>query len=269
MNGDLHDYQKLFDAVSAMVFVITYDGIILAVNRSVMDKLGYSRTELVGQKVISIHPPGSEEKICRILDSLVQAEEALCTLALVAKNGLFIDVETRIYKGSWETVPVLFGFSVDITKQKVSEQKFEAIFTYSPIPIMVSRLADGLIIDVNDAWCRLMGYTREDVAGKTTTEIAVWADPEERDNLVAVLEHTPHILGYPVHLLSANREAIYGLISGTELTINGEAVWITSLVDHTEQKLLEEQIDEIRELTITIALEKLEKQLASNKYIRG
>jgi hypothetical protein len=41
------------------------------------------------------------------------------------------------------------------------------------------------------------------------------------------------------------------------------------MVDYTERKLLEDQLDEIRELTITSALEQLEKQFSRNKYIRG
>jgi hypothetical protein len=58
-------------------------------------------------------------------------------------------------------------------------------------------------------------------------------------------------------------------MSGTVTTISGEELWVTSMVDYTERKLLEDQLDEIRELTITSALEQLEKQFSRNKYIRG
>ena len=269
MNGELRDYQRLFDAISAMVFVITYRGDILSVNSAVVSNLGYSRSELLRMNVLALHPAGSEEEVSCVLSRLADSSETICTLPLVTKNGNFIEVETRIYKGEWEGNPVLFGISSDVTQQRTSERKFRAIFDFSPIPIAVSRLADGYMIDVNSAWCRLMGFQREAVVGKKTTDLGVWADTSERDALLEALLHAPRIDGYPVHLLNASGDSVYGLMSGTVTTISGEELWVTSMVDYTERKLLEDQLDEIRELTITSALEQLEKQFSRNKYIRG
>lgn len=269
MNGNLNDYHRLFDSIDAMLFVVRFDGTILAVNRTVIDRLGYKRDELIGHNVLMIHPEGSEDEICESMALLATKEESVCNLPLVSKCGRHMAVETRIYRGTWEDESVLFGFSVDITKQKTIELQCEAIFRFSPMPILVSSVADGKIIDVNDAWCNLVSRERDDCIGKTTIELGIWQDVEEREIIIEELEHATTISGCPVRLVSGNGEGVYGLLSGTKMTINGEEIWITSLIDHTEQYLLEQQLDEIRELAVTSALEQLNNQLATNKYIRA
>lgn len=268
MNGDLSDYQKLFDAISVMAFVITRSGNILAANHAVMERLGYAKAELIGGHIIAIHPPGSETEIHRALDALSVSDESVCVLPVVSKSGKYIEVETKIYKGTWEGESVLFGFSSDVGKQKTAERKWQAVFQYSPIPIVLSRISDGMIFDANDAWCKMLGYSRDYVINKTTVELGVWANLHDRTILIDALNRSLDIEGFPVTLVNSNNEILYGEMSGSQITIDGEALWITSLVDQTERRQLEQRLDKIREITISSALEELEKQLSANKYIK-
>ncbi len=61
---------------------------------------------------------------------------------------------------------------------------FEALFMASPIAASVSRLSDGRLVAVNDAWLSLTGLRREDAIGRTTVEIGHWSSEEERDRYV-------------------------------------------------------------------------------------
>ena len=268
MNGHLLDYVKLIDAIDTMLFVITPDGNILACNSAVTRRLGYQRDQLVGKNVNSIHPAGSMDEVTKVLQVLNGCDETVCYLPLVDINGRYIEVETRIYKGTWEGDPVLFGLSTDITEQRMTERKCEAVFQYSPIPILVSRVSDGLIIDANGAWQMVTGYAKDEVIGKTTKSLHLWSNPDERDRLVALLDDRSDFYNEPVTLRTKHWDEVYGLLSGAQLTLDGEHIWITSLIDHTEQHLLEQQLDEIRQLAITSALDQLDKQMKKNKYIR-
>ena len=268
MNGDLLDYQKLFDAISVMTFVITNSGEILAANHAVLERLGYSRDELIGSHILSIHPPNSEAEIRRVLDALSISEVSVCTLPVVSKHGEYIEVETKIYKGTWEGESVLFGFCSDVGKQRSAERKWQAVFQYSPIPIMLSRLSDGMVYDANGAWCRMLGYARHEIIGKTTTGLGVWANPHDRAIIIDALNKSLDISDFPVTLVNRDNELIYGEISGSQISIDGEALWITSLIDQTAERQLKLKIDEIREITISSAMEEIDKQLLSNKYIR-
>jgi len=52
-------------------------------------------------------------------------------------------------------------------------------FRRSPLPAGLTRLHDGLIVDVNDAYLRHTGYARDEVVGRTATELGLWARPED------------------------------------------------------------------------------------------
>lgn len=268
MNGDLRDYQKLFDAIAVMVFVITWEGEILAFNKMVTQRLEYAKEELIGQPVFRLHPKGTESEVVEVLKALSIKDESICNIPLVTKSGGSIEVETKIYKGTWEGEPVLFGFSSDLGPQKILERKFEAVFFHSPIPIMVSRLSDGMIYDVNGAWCNMMGYTREEVLNKSTIGLNIWIDLEERIKLIQKLQECSDIHGYPIKLKNRTNQLIYGFISGSQICIDGESLWITSLVNHTEEYLLQQELSSMRKLLISSAIEELDEQFSGNKYIK-
>ena len=64
---------------------------------------------------------------------------------------------------------------------------FEALFLASPIAASVSRLSDGRLVAVNDAWVALTGMPREEALGRTTVEIGHWSNVHERDLYVSQL----------------------------------------------------------------------------------
>jgi len=71
---------------------------------------------------------------------------------------------------------------------KYSERKFAAAFEASPNPMAITVVQTGVILDVNSAFEEWSGYLREDLSGKTTTELNFWVYPEERDAFVQQLK---------------------------------------------------------------------------------
>ncbi len=61
---------------------------------------------------------------------------------------------------------------------------FEAIFLASPLAASVSRLSDGRLLAVNDAWLALTGQRREQAIGRTTVELGHWPSADERARFV-------------------------------------------------------------------------------------
>lgn len=68
-----------------------------------------------------------------------------------------------------------------------SEEKYRAAFMTSPDAVNINRL-DGLYVDINEGFTNLTGFTREDVIGRTSGEIEIWAIPEDRERLVEGLQ---------------------------------------------------------------------------------
>ena len=71
---------------------------------------------------------------------------------------------------------------------------FFAVFHKSPEAIGLARASDGLLVDVNFAWCMLTGYSREEAIGKTTRELGLWDRPDMRDRAVdSLLDESPGV----------------------------------------------------------------------------
>jgi PAS domain S-box-containing protein len=56
-------------------------------------------------------------------------------------------------------------------------------FRRSPLPAGLTRLHDGVIVDVNDAYLRHTGYARAEVIGRTAMDLGLWARPEDHDQI--------------------------------------------------------------------------------------
>ena len=70
------------------------------------------------------------------------------------------------------------------TALRESEQRFETVFHASPVGITISTLAEGRYLDVNPAFLRMIGRTRDEVIGHTVHDIASWKEPADRARII-------------------------------------------------------------------------------------
>ena len=76
-----------------------------------------------------------------------------------------------------------------------SEERLAMTFDTSPQAISITRLGDGTFTHVNPAFFAMSGYTREALAGKTASDLSLWADPEDRKQMVARLRKGEKLAG--------------------------------------------------------------------------
>jgi PAS domain S-box-containing protein len=69
-----------------------------------------------------------------------------------------------------------------------SERRFSVMFNKAPFAIALARLPEGFIVDINEAWMKLFGFTRKEVVGKTTAELGINRDSDVRARLYAELQ---------------------------------------------------------------------------------
>jgi PAS domain S-box-containing protein len=129
-------------------------------------------------------------------------------------------------------------------KLRQSEEKFERVFRLTPDAMAINRMKDGVYFDVNEAFQRITGYSREELLGKSSLELGIWADVRDRDRMVEEMRTRGSVHGLEATFLKKDGSTITGLMSGKVLEVGGERCLLTVTVDISERKRMEAALRE-------------------------
>jgi PAS domain S-box-containing protein len=132
--------------------------------------------------------------------------------------------------------------------RRESEEKFARIFQTSPVAILLSTLQDGRLLSVNDAFLNLLERTRDEVVGRTTTELGIWVDPATRSTWVEKINQASGIHNVEFEIRSQSGRIHHLLWSGEELLVGGESCLLSTALDITERKAAEREREQERQL---------------------
>ncbi len=110
-----------------------------------------------------------------------------------------------------------------------------AIYQVLPDSAGLTRLSDGTYLEVNPAFCRLLGMRREEVIGRTSTELKVWASAAERARLIDALQHNGQVDDLPM-VANGRDVAIPGRMFARRVQINGEECLVFVFHDTTQEQ---------------------------------
>ncbi|MBU1742346.1 MAG: PAS domain S-box protein, partial [Proteobacteria bacterium] len=158
-------------------------------------------------------------------------------------------LEVNAVRFDWEGRPATLNFLTDVTDRKnaeaalkASEQMFQAAFRFSPDWVSISTLDDGRYLDVNEAYCQGTGWGRGEVIGKTSTEIGLWVDPEDRRRGAELIEKNGRLNQMEAAFCRKNGQQIIALWSAAPVTIGDQACIISVVQDITDQKKAEQSL---------------------------
>lgn len=124
----------------------------------------------------------------------------------------------------------------------ISEERFSKAFRSSPDAISITTVRDSTIVDANDSFYKLTGYSAEDAIGKTTIELGTWQIPEERLAIIDAVKKSGSARDFPWHLHRKSGEIRDALLSVEVIEIGGEACYLSICHDITEQKRAEDAL---------------------------
>lgn len=237
-----HNLLSYFNSMDDLVFVGDMAGHILHVNNAVVDKLGYSRDELNRLLFLDMHPPALRCEAESIVHAMVAGHVHTCPLPLQAKNGTLIPVETRVWPGQWTGAPCLFGIAKDLSKEQEALQKFNRLFAANPIPMALSRTDDQIIVEVNAAFERTTGFSREEVLGQRTVDLHLFAHPEKHQEVATLLHQNGRIADCELTVRRKDGALLEGLFSGEVIRSQGETYFLTAMLDQTDRLHLEQTL---------------------------
>jgi PAS domain S-box-containing protein len=125
-----------------------------------------------------------------------------------------------------------------------SEEKFRFAFHTSPDSINLNRLEDGMYLEINQGFTQITGYTREETVGKTSLELNVWKNPDDRKRLVEGLKQKGYVENMEAEFVAKDGRIRDGLISATTMKFKNENVIISIIRDISERKQAENLLKE-------------------------
>ncbi len=155
------------------------------------------------------------------------------------------DAGGRIYR--------IVGVARDITETvgirralQQSEEKFSTAFHASPDSIVISRLADGVILEVNQGFTELNGYSREEAVGRSAMpgDLGIWDDAADRARFAALVREEGGLQGFEGKLRRKDGALRYSLLSARKVVIDGQECILTITRDVTDRRRMEAALRE-------------------------
>jgi len=240
------NFRAFFESMSDMIVVTTPAGQIEHINSAIQERLGYSATDLAAMPVFDLTPANQRENAQAIFAAALRGERQICRLPLVTKQGGVIPVETRIWFGRWNGADCIFELSKDLTTQEEAQQRFERLFCNNPALMAVISISDKRFRDVNDAFLKVLGYSRAETIGKTGLEIGLYSRPEQVTVALAELQTTGHIANLDLQLRRKDGGIMEGLISGEVIRHQGQEFLLSVMLDITDRKRAEDELRSAR-----------------------
>lgn len=266
-----NNLDLFFNTIEDFLFVLDTRGNIVQINDRVIKGLGYTREEIIGQSVLVVHPTDRREEAAKITADMLAGKERSCPVPLITKNGVLIPVETTITFGKWNGEEVLFGVSKNISEIKKSEERFANVFRHHNEIMSISSIEAGCYIDVNEAFQKKLGFTKEEVIGKNSKELSLFTNPAQREEVVASLIKNGSVREIEIEIKGKNGKVIIGLFSAQIIDVQGTKYVLTITTDITDKRIVEEKLrQKIEELDryFTSSLDLLCIANTSGKFLR-
>jgi PAS domain S-box-containing protein len=249
METALRESEQRFRILAEGAFegiAITENGRFTEVNRQFAHMIGYDKTELIGIEVGALIPPEHRDQVT---NNIRQGIESWIEHTMIRKDGSLIIVETHGRNTTYRDKPVRITALQDITERRRAEkllqeekEKFSLAFQAMPSVLVITTLAEGRYIEVNEAFERVMGYRRNEVIGRCSLDFNTWQNPKDRAMVVRKVAAGEKVRDLEFAFRSKSGAGLVGLYSAEIITIGEERCLLSLVNDITARKNAEEEL---------------------------
>jgi PAS domain S-box-containing protein len=251
--------RSVIDATPDWIFVKDEEHRYRLVNEGYARALHLSPEDLIGKDDLEMGYPedivkGNPEKGIRgfwaddlqVMDSGEPLVNPHVPVPVDGQTRIFHDIKTPLRDATGKVWGVL-GFGRDMTElQQIQEalretqQRSEAILESVSIPMVISRVSDGKILYANTPLAEMVMRPLEELIGQQTPDFYV--DLVDRQNVVGQIQRQGDVNNYELRLKRSNGELIWTLLTARLFSFQGETAIITTLIDITDRKQVEEEL---------------------------
>jgi PAS domain S-box-containing protein len=246
-------FRGIFDHSAQGIFQTSLEGRLITANPALARMYGYPSPEALLAEItdvtqqLYVHPEDRQRLLARL-------EETGYATGFLTKyrrrDGQVIDVSVNAHIVSDPATGqrLTEGIVEDITARRrvekaleKSEEKYSKAFNNSPVLVVLSSLETGRYIEVNETFLRTMGYAREDLVGRTSLEMHIWADPDDRRKIQDDINATGYVHNMEVNRRTRDGRILTMLFSAERIDVAGETCMLSVSQDISERKKIQEE----------------------------
>jgi len=257
LNETRYFRDNLIETANVIIVALSNKGEIEIFNPYAEKLTGYTKEELKGRSWFEVicpkkKYPGVWKEFNRIMKGGIPETFQNPILTKDGKEK-YISWQNSELRKNGEIVGTI-SFGIDITEQKntenslrESEFKFSELFRLSPNAIALMVAETFVIINANESLSDMLGYTQDELIGKTSVDLNLWFDLEKRNKIISLLNEGGFVKSIEVSLRHRNGTKVLALVSVMNITINGEKSFIAEFTDITERKKTEMELIKAKE----------------------
>jgi PAS domain S-box-containing protein len=238
-------YRRFFQDAVIGLFQSSPQGKLLSVNPACAEMYGYESPEEmissvsdIAQEIFAFPSRRSE-----LIKAITKTDEPIVfENEYRRKDGTHFTGNLHMWKVKDENGNIRYfeGFVEDISERKrveqalrISEEKFSKAFRQSPVWVVLSSLEEGRYIEVNRTFLSTMGFTEEEVLGRTSLELGTWVDDKDRQALVDQIKEKGSVQNAEISRRTRSGDTIITLYSGHAMSIGGQSYLLSVSLDIT------------------------------------
>ncbi len=154
---------------------------------------------------------------------------------------IWSNTEQALFKEIGRRITDSMGSMLFLRDLKASENKFSKAFHSGPTFMSISSM-EGLLLEVNNTFLDMSGYSREELIGHTPLELGLWVRPADRAILINGLRENGTIHNQETSIRTKSGKILHVIYSADIIEMEGQQCVFLALLDITESKKLEEQL---------------------------
>lgn len=225
----LEKYEILSRYANDMILLLDEKLLILEANEKALEVYGYSRDHFIGMNAASLRPDELQDSISKAIQVMDSENTAIYETTHIKADGSLFPIEVSGRKFTKEGKAFYQLIIRDISERKESEKKvlesearFRAI--YENVMEGVILLEGEHFLEVNPRGSQILGYTREELIGKTPMDICPPQQIDGAESIGKMKELIKRV--YQGEVLHFEWEALKPEGGGTELDISSSRVMI-------------------------------------------
>jgi PAS domain S-box-containing protein len=246
--------QYMIEHSGEPAFWLGPDAGFIYVNQAACQSLGYTREELLSMTVHDIDPdfpreiwPEHWNKLKNIGTFIVESHHR-------TKEGRIFPVELTVNYVNFENQEYHCAFARDITERKMaenalkeSESKFRSYFDLSPQAAARTKFETGEIVDINQKFCEVFEFSREEILGRTPVELGIYSN-KSREGFCMILEALGEVHGWETDFKAKDGSMHTALMYARIVQMEGETNILKIFHDITDIKRLEAQFQQSQKM---------------------